>query len=63
MRIIVEVDARGRVSLAKLGIKSTQLIAEKTDNGDVILSPAVIMTRTEAAMLARAQEGTTDDMV
>lgn len=47
-RTIIEADARGRISLAKFGIKNAQLIAESTGDGGVILHPAVILTPAEA---------------
>lgn len=46
-RTVVEADARGRVSLARFGIKDTQLSAEATDDGGVILRPAVVLTAAE----------------
>ena len=47
-RTILDVDKRGRVSLAKLGIKDTQLIAEHLADGGVALHPAIVMTPAEA---------------
>ena len=64
-RTIVEADSRGRVSLAKLGIKDAQLTAERTEDGGVILTPAVVVTPAEARyyrnpeaieLLSQAQE-------
>jgi len=46
-RVLVEADPRGRVSLAKLGIKNTQMIAERFDDGVIVLHPAVVMTEAE----------------
>ncbi len=54
-RIIVEADARGRVSLAKIGIKNAQLVAERTEDGGVILSPAVVLTPAEARHYANPE--------
>lgn len=47
-RTIIEADARGRISLAKFGIKNTQLVAESTGDGGVILHPAVVLTPAES---------------
>ena len=47
-RILLDVDKRGRVSLAKLGIKDTQLVAELLADGGVALHPAIVMTPVEA---------------
>ena len=54
-RTIVDVDARGRVSLAKFGIRETQLAAERTEDGAVILSPAVVLTPAEARHYANPE--------
>ncbi len=48
-RVILEVDDRGRVSLGKLGFRSMQVVADSTDDGGLILHPAVAMTPAEAA--------------
>lgn len=53
MATIVEVDKRRRTSLSKLGRKEhTRYLAETYDDGTIILSPAVVMTEREAAVLA-----------
>jgi hypothetical protein len=44
---VVDVDGRGRVSLARFGIKDTQLVVEELDDGGVVLHPAVVMTPAE----------------
>lgn len=48
-RAILEIDDRGRVSLAKLGFRSMQVVADRTSDGGLILHPAVAMTPAEAA--------------
>lgn len=48
-RAVVEVDERGRVSLAKFGIKGTSVVIETLPAGGVIIQPAVVMTEAEAA--------------
>ena len=45
---MVDVDSRGRVSLARFGIKDTQLVVEELEGGGIALHPAVVMTRAEA---------------
>lgn len=47
-RTVVDVDARGRVSLAKLGIKNTQLVVERLADGGIALHQAIVMTPAEA---------------
>jgi hypothetical protein len=67
---VIDVDRRGRVSLARFGIRDTQLIVEELDDGGVALHPAIVMTPAEArhyanpeavaafdAALASAREG------
>jgi hypothetical protein len=67
---VIEVDRRGRVSLARFGISDTQLIVEELEDGGVALHPAIVMTPAEArhyatpeavaaldAALASAREG------
>ncbi|HUG75279.1 MAG TPA: hypothetical protein VMM81_06360 [Acidimicrobiia bacterium] len=48
-RVLIEADERGRVSLARFGMKSIQLVAEPTDDGGLIIHPAVALTVAEAA--------------
>lgn len=48
-RVMIEVDERGRASLAKLGFKNTQLVAEELEAGVFTIQPAVILTKLEAA--------------
>lgn len=48
-RVIVDVDERGRVSLARFGFRSMQVIVESTDDGGLVLHPAIAMTPAEAA--------------
>lgn len=47
-RTVVDVDRRGRVSLARFGIKDTQLVVEELEDGGLAMYPAVIMTPAEA---------------
>ena len=48
-RTILDIDDRGRVSLAKLGFRSMQVIADSTDDGGLIIHPAVAVTPAELA--------------
>lgn len=48
-RVILDVDDRGRVSLGKLGFRSMQVVADPTDDGGLILHPAVAVTPAELA--------------
>ncbi|MGH9052592.1 MAG: hypothetical protein ACRDWX_06235 [Acidimicrobiia bacterium] len=48
-RVIVDVDARGRVSVARFGFKSTQLVVDELPDGGLVLHQAVALTPTEAA--------------
>jgi hypothetical protein len=48
-RVIVDVDARGRVSLARFGVKSTQLVVDSLPDGGLVLHEAVALTPAEAA--------------
>lgn len=48
-RTVIEVDDRGRLSLAKFGIKSMSVVVESTGGGGVLIQPAVVMTEAEAA--------------
>ena len=48
-RVILDVDDRGRVSLGKLGFRSMQVVADSTDDGGLIIHPAVPMTPAELA--------------
>jgi hypothetical protein len=54
-RTIVDVDSRGRLSLAKLGIKDVQLVAEKLTDGGIALHPAIVMTPSEARHYANPE--------
>jgi hypothetical protein len=49
VRVILDVDDRGRVSLGKFGFRSMQVVADSTGDGGLILHPAVAMTPAEAA--------------
>ena len=48
-RVIVDVDARGRVSLARFGVKSTQLVVDSLPDGGLVLHEAVALTPAEVA--------------
>ncbi len=47
-RVIVDVDARGRVSLARFGLKATQLVVDPLPDGGLVLHPAIALTPAEA---------------
>ena len=47
-RRVVDVDKRGRVSLAKLGFKDTQLSVETLEDGGIVLRPAIVLIAAEA---------------
>ncbi|MEX2278505.1 MAG: hypothetical protein WEA76_00295 [Acidimicrobiia bacterium] len=51
-RSVIDVDARGRVSLAKFGLKDTQVVVEETEDGGLMLYPAVVLTPAELRHLA-----------
>ncbi|MBM3694830.1 MAG: hypothetical protein FJW79_02695 [Actinobacteria bacterium] len=48
-RAIVDVDDRGRVSLARFGFRSMQVVIDPTDDGGLVVHPAVALTPAEAA--------------
>jgi hypothetical protein len=48
-RVIAEVDGRGRLSLARFGFRSMQVAIDFTDDGGLVIHPAVAMTAAEAA--------------
>jgi hypothetical protein len=48
-RLIVDIDERGRLSLARFGFRSMQVVIDSTDDGGVIIHPAVALTAAEAA--------------
>jgi hypothetical protein len=48
-RTIIDVDARGRVSLARFGLKGTQLVVDRLPDGGLVLQQAVALTPAEAA--------------
>ena len=47
-RVVVDVDRRGRVSLARFGIRDTQLVVEEIEDGGIVMYPAVVLTPAEA---------------
>jgi hypothetical protein len=48
-RVIVDVDGRGRVSLARFGLKSTQLVVDEFPDGGLVIHRAIALTPVEAA--------------
>ena len=48
-RVILEIDERGRVSLARFGFRSMQVVVDPTDDGGLVLHPAIALTPAEAA--------------
>lgn len=51
-RVVIDVDDRGRVSLARFGFKSTQVVVDTTESGGLILHPAVALTPDEVSHYA-----------
>ncbi len=52
MSHLVEVDARRRISLGKLGKRDqTRYLVSEQPDGSLLLTPAVVMTAHEAALL------------
>lgn len=54
-RVVVDVDERGRVSLARFGIKDTQMVVEELEDGGIALHRAVVMTPAEVRHYANPQ--------
>jgi hypothetical protein len=54
-RVVVEADSRGRVSLAKFGIKDAQLVIEELVDGSLAIHPAVVLTAAEARHYSNPQ--------
>ena len=52
---MVEVDARGRVSLAKYGLKNMNVVIDPLEGGGITIQPAVILTEAEAAHYANPE--------
>lgn len=50
---VIEVDARKRVSLGSLVAPGKRYIVETDSTGVIVLTPAVVMSETEARLLAR----------
>ncbi|HUU61136.1 MAG TPA: hypothetical protein VMX37_01970 [Acidimicrobiia bacterium] len=48
-RVIVDVDERGRLSLARFGFRSMQVVVDTTDDGGLVLHRAIALTPAEAA--------------
>lgn len=46
---MVEVDSRGRITLARFGLKAMTVIVEGLPDGGIVVRPAVVMTAAEAA--------------
>lgn len=57
-RIIVDVDERGRVSLARFGLKDTQVVVDQLPDGGLAMHRAIALTPAEARHYGdpRAQE-------
>ena len=52
-RILIEVDARRRMSLGRIGrVEHTRYLASEQPDGTVILTPAVVMSEAEARILS-----------
>lgn len=52
---LLEVDARGRTSLARLGGSGRRYLARTEPNGTIVLEPAVVMTELEARLHANPE--------
>lgn len=48
-RSVLDVDERGRVSLAKYGFKNVQVVVDELPGGGLSIQRAVVMTEAEAA--------------
>ena len=48
-RTIIDVDKRGRVSLARFGLKNMQLVVDRLPDGALVLQEAIALTPAEAA--------------
>lgn len=51
-RVVVDVDPRGRVSLGRFGLKSTQVVVDQLEGGGLVIHEAVALTPAEAAHYA-----------
>ncbi len=50
---LLELDERRRASFGRIGRKQdTRYVVQELDNGELLLSPAVVMTERDAALLA-----------
>lgn len=59
--VLLSLDSRGRVSLAKLGVKAHQTYIVDTHEGGLItLTPASVVADSELQLLY-AEKGTNDD--
>ena len=50
-RRVVDVDDRGRVSLAKYGLKNTQVVIDEEPDGTLHISQPIVLTTSEIARL------------
>jgi len=51
-RPVIELDSRGRLPLARFGVAGrTQYIVEPTEDGGFLLTPAIVLTPRERAIL------------
>jgi hypothetical protein len=48
-RTLIDVDKRGRVSLARFGLKDMQLVVDRLPDGALVLQQAIALTPAEAA--------------
>jgi hypothetical protein len=52
MDILLELDERKRASLARLEPRHSRYLASIQSDGTIVLTPAVVMSQAEAALLA-----------
>lgn len=52
---LLEVDARGRTSLARLGGSGRRYLAHAEPNGTIVLEPAIVITEVEARLHANPE--------
>jgi hypothetical protein len=50
-RVVVDVDAHGRVALGRLEFKSTQVVVDQLQGGGSVIHEAVVLTPPEAATM------------
>lgn len=52
---LLEVDARGRTSLARLGGSGRRYLAHAESNGTIVLEPAIVISEMEARLHANPE--------